>query len=173
MEFFDWIFEMFMPRMLGIYESSRKDAPFGTDCRHSCHGAGKTLGSSIGPASQTSMLAGGQESHAACLGGRTVRCPGRTGRLCPLPATNRAVCRTGHPGNSPEHRRRKKKESIPPQILLAQEEEIQQLISRFESEELHGQSVAQLEVLVRTAVFKSANALVGWLLQKAAERADA
>jgi hypothetical protein len=38
---------------------------------------------------------------------------------------------------------------------------------------LHGQSVAQLEVLVRTAVFKSANALVGWLLQQAADRADA
>jgi hypothetical protein len=38
---------------------------------------------------------------------------------------------------------------------------------------LHGQSVAQLEVLVRTAVFKSANALVGWLLQEAADRADA
>lgn len=38
---------------------------------------------------------------------------------------------------------------------------------------MHGQSVAQLEVLVRTAVFKSANALVGWLLQKAADRADA
>jgi hypothetical protein len=38
---------------------------------------------------------------------------------------------------------------------------------------LHGQSVAQLEILVRTAVFKSANALVGWLLQKAADRADA
>lgn len=33
--------------------------------------------------------------------------------------------------------------------------------------------MAQLEVLVRTAVFKSANALVGWLLQKAADRADA
>ena len=38
---------------------------------------------------------------------------------------------------------------------------------------MHGQSVAQLEVLVRTAVFQSANALVGWLLQKAADRADA
>lgn len=38
---------------------------------------------------------------------------------------------------------------------------------------MHGQSVAQLEVLVRTAVFKSANALVGWLLQQAADRADA
>ena len=32
--------------------------------------------------------------------------------------------------------------------------------------------MAQLEVLVRTAVFKSANALVGWLLQQAADRAD-
>jgi hypothetical protein len=30
-----------------------------------------------------------------------------------------------------------------------------------------------LEVLVRTAVFKSANALVGWLLQQAVDRADA
>ena len=38
---------------------------------------------------------------------------------------------------------------------------------------MHGQSVAHLEILVRTAVFKSANALVGWLLQKAADRADA
>jgi len=38
---------------------------------------------------------------------------------------------------------------------------------------LHGNAVAQLEVLVRTAVFKSANALVGWLLQQAADRIDA
>jgi len=33
--------------------------------------------------------------------------------------------------------------------------------------------VAQLEILVRTAVFKSANALVGWLLQQAVQRLDA
>jgi hypothetical protein len=38
---------------------------------------------------------------------------------------------------------------------------------------LHGTTVAQLEMLVRTAVFKSANALVGWLLQQAADRVDA
>jgi hypothetical protein len=38
---------------------------------------------------------------------------------------------------------------------------------------LHGRSVAELEILVRTAVFQSANALVGWLLQQAADRADA
>ena len=29
-----------------------------------------------------------------------------------------------------------------------------------------------MEVLVRTALFKSANALVGWLLQQAADRID-
>ena len=33
--------------------------------------------------------------------------------------------------------------------------------------------MAQLELLVRTAVFKSANELVGWLLQQAADRIDA
>lgn len=33
--------------------------------------------------------------------------------------------------------------------------------------------MAQLEILVRTAVFKSANELVGWLLQQAADRIDA
>lgn len=33
--------------------------------------------------------------------------------------------------------------------------------------------MAQLEVLVRTAVFKSANELVGWLLQQAADQIDA
>jgi hypothetical protein len=38
---------------------------------------------------------------------------------------------------------------------------------------LQGDTVAQLEVLVRTAVFQSANALVGWLLQQAVDRADA
>ena len=38
---------------------------------------------------------------------------------------------------------------------------------------MHGHGVAQLEVLVRTAVFKSANALVGWLLQQAVDRVDA
>jgi Uncharacterised protein family (UPF0236) len=38
---------------------------------------------------------------------------------------------------------------------------------------LQGNAVAQLEILVRTAVFKTANALVGWLLQRAADRIDA
>jgi hypothetical protein len=64
------------------------------------------------------------------------------------------------------------KKACPPQILLAQEEEIQQLIARFQGQHPQGNSVAQLEVLVRTAVFKSANALVGWLLQQAADQVD-
>jgi hypothetical protein len=66
-----------------------------------------------------------------------------------------------------------KKKGCPPEIRLAQEEEIQRLIASFQTEELQGSAVAQLEVLVRTAVFKSANALVGWLLQQAVDRADA
>src|SRR6266403_354234 len=66
-----------------------------------------------------------------------------------------------------------KKKPIPPTILLAQDEEIQRLITQFESQAPEGNAVAQLEMLVRTAVFKSANDLVGWLLQQAAERIDA
>ena len=46
-------------------------------------------------------------------------------------------------------------------------------MARFQAQELDGNAVAQLEILVRTAVFKSANALVGWLLQQAADQADA
>jgi len=56
---------------------------------------------------------------------------------------------------------------------LAQGEEIQQLIAGFQSRDPEGNAVAQVEILVRTAVFKSANDLVGWLLQQAAERIDA
>ena len=46
-------------------------------------------------------------------------------------------------------------------------------MTRFRGQELNGLAVQQLEVLVRTAVFKSANALVGFLLQEAARRIDA
>ena len=58
-------------------------------------------------------------------------------------------------------------------ILLAQEQEIQQVVARFQSQSVQGDAVAQLELLVRAAVFKSANELVGWLLQQAADRLDA
>jgi hypothetical protein len=55
---------------------------------------------------------------------------------------------------------------------LAQEEEIQLLIAQFQSQAPEASAVARLEVLVRAAVFKSANELMGWLLQQAAERID-
>jgi hypothetical protein len=64
-------------------------------------------------------------------------------------------------------------EQASPQILLAQDQEIQQLMARFQADEPNGVAVQELEVLVRTAVFKSANELVGYLLQKAADRIDA
>ncbi|MEI7733693.1 MAG: ISKra4 family transposase [Verrucomicrobiota bacterium] len=45
-------------------------------------------------------------------------------------------------------------------------------MARFQAGEPNGVAVQQLEVLVRTALFKPANALIGFLLQQAAERAD-
>jgi hypothetical protein len=46
-------------------------------------------------------------------------------------------------------------------------------MTHFQSQTPHGQLVQELELLVRTAVFKSASALVGVLLQQAADRSDA
>jgi len=47
--------------------------------------------------------------------------------------------------------------------LLAQAQEIQQLIEQFQGQKPTGRAVQGPEVLVRTALFKPANALVGWL----------
>ena len=47
------------------------------------------------------------------------------------------------------------------------------MIGRYQSHAPRATAVAELELLVRTAVFKSANALVGWLLQQTVERIDA
>jgi len=58
-------------------------------------------------------------------------------------------------------------------LILAQNAEIQQLISRFAGEQLTGSTAQQLEGLIRTAVFKSANEVVGFLFQQAADRIDA
>jgi len=46
-------------------------------------------------------------------------------------------------------------------------------MTHFQEQTPHGQMVQELELLVRTALFKPANALVGWLLQAAADRSDA
>jgi len=46
-------------------------------------------------------------------------------------------------------------------------------MATFQAAQPNGLAVQQLEVLVRTAVFKSANQLVGFLLQQAADRVDA
>ena len=42
-------------------------------------------------------------------------------------------------------------------------------MARFEAAEPNGVAVQQMEVLVRTAIYKPANALVGFLLQGAAD----
>jgi hypothetical protein len=46
-------------------------------------------------------------------------------------------------------------------------------MARFQAGQPNGVVVQQLEVLVRTAIFKPANALVGFLLQQAADQVDA
>ena len=46
-------------------------------------------------------------------------------------------------------------------------------MARFQASEPNGVAVQQLEVLVRTAIFKPANALIGFLLQAAADQIDA
>ena len=46
-------------------------------------------------------------------------------------------------------------------------------MARFQAAQPTGVAVAQLEILVRTAVFQSANELVGWMLQQAVDRIDA
>ena len=51
--------------------------------------------------------------------------------------------------------------------------QIQQLMAQFTATDPHGVAVQQMEVLLRTALFKPANARVGFLLQAAADRMDA
>ncbi len=46
-------------------------------------------------------------------------------------------------------------------------------MARFQSEKPHGVAVQQLEVLLRTAIFKPANQVIGYLLQNAADQVDA
>lgn len=46
-------------------------------------------------------------------------------------------------------------------------------MARLQAESPSGESVLQLGVLVRTALFKSANQIVGYLLQAAADKIDA
>ena len=70
--------------------------------------------------------------------------------------------------HGPSERRAQKKEPAP-ELLLAQDQEIKQLIARFETAEPNGVAVQQLEVVVRTAIYQPANALVGFLLQGAAD----
>ena len=88
-------------------------------------------------------------------------------------AIDRRVCATGHRGHPRGAQGRGQKKTPDPKILLAREAEIQALIAAFGSSAPSGSRVAELETLVRTAVFRPANELVGWLLQQAADRVDA
>jgi hypothetical protein len=56
---------------------------------------------------------------------------------------------------------------------LAQEEEVEKLIAAFRTAQPGGAVVADLEKLLRTAIFKPAAQLVGQLLQEASDKIDA
>ena len=56
---------------------------------------------------------------------------------------------------------------------MAQSAEIHQKISHFCAQSPDGSAVQQLEPLIRLAIFKPANELVGYLLQQAADKIDA
>ena len=66
-----------------------------------------------------------------------------------------------------------KKKDPTPQLLLAQEEEIRQLIDRLQTQEGSAVSLQEMEVLLRTAVFKPTKALVAYLFQRRADHLDA
>src|SRR5437762_1613678 len=76
------------------------------------------------------------------------------------------------PGRGRSERRAQKKD-LTAEVFLAQDQEIQELITRFQAAEPNGNAVQQVEVLIRTAIFKPANQLVGFLLQESADRVDA
>jgi len=59
-----------------------------------------------------------------------------------------------------------------PMFLLAQDEEIERLITRFTSQAAQGAAVQELELLLREALRKPANELIGVLLQNAASQID-
>ena len=78
----------------------------------------------------------------------------------------------GHWPNARPTRDGLKKKDPTHEIFLAQDRELQQLRARFLAAEPNGALVQPLEGLVRTAIFKPANALVAFLLQAAADRMD-
>src|ERR1035437_281182 len=122
---------------------------------------------------QPSVLRRRQERLPLCSGRTGARGGGGYRGLPAFPGVGKAV-RPAPSGKNPSRAQgRAKKKDPTPRILLAQDEEIQRLIAQFQSQVAEGEAVAQLEILVRTAVFKSANELVGWLLQQAADRIDA
>ena len=93
--------------------------------------------------------------------------------LSKVPRVGRPICTKDHRTNSSRTGCWLKKKDPTPQLLLAQEQEIQQLVVRFQAADPTGVEVQQLEMLVRMAIFKPANALIGFLLQAAADRVDA
>src|SRR5437762_11266660 len=146
-----------------------------TDRPNRAHGPGHRQRYPPGPSGallQPAMLRKRQERLALPSRRTGASAGGGHRRLPAFPGVGEAVRPTPSAKDPSRAAGGLKKKDPTPQILLAQEQEIQQLIAWFESQAAQGNAVAQLEVLVRTAVFKSSNELGGWLRQQAADRID-
>src|SRR6266496_473258 len=150
------------------------------NCPDPTHGTGQALHLLLpGPIQrrrsllQIAALGRRQESHALRPTRTSAAASGSLGGPSQIRGTDPAVRPVGDRRDPCPTGRWLQKKDLTPEILLAQDQEIQQLMARFEQTTPDGVAVQQLEVLVRTAIFKPANHLVGCLLQAAADRIDA
>src|SRR6266536_4519050 len=136
--------------------------------------AASSASCATGPPGPTTTSRAGKTARTSIATWRATNCPRCVKRSKVIKNSSNSPCNT--PRKSSLKRGQnwpaQKKDSTP-QLLLAQDQEIQQVMAHFQAAAPTGGAVQQLEVLVRTAIFKPANQLVGVLLQAAADRAEA
>src|SRR5438105_4432164 len=115
----------------------------------------------------------GQDPHPLRAPGSSRGADPTHGQLSKVSRVDGSICSTHHRTDPCRADGWIKKKDLAPEVLLAQDQEIQQLMAQFQAGQLNGVAVQELEVMVRAAVFKSANLMVGWLLQNAADQIDA
>src|ERR1043166_3304787 len=158
------------------YSSLTAIAP-GSNRSNQTHGTRQALRSarrSRRPVLQLPIQGKRQKLLPLCASRQSPGLPGSHRRLPPLLPTDPAIRPKRDPTHSRPMGQRLKKKELPKEFLLAQEAELQQVMGWFRGlSSADGNAVAKLELLVRAAVFKTANEFVGWLLQQAVEAAQA
>src|ERR1043166_5806539 len=158
------------------YSSLTAIAP-GSNRSNQTHGTRQALRSarrSRRPVLQLPIQGKRQKLLPLCASRQSPGLPGSHRRLPPLLPTDPAIRPKRDPTHSRPMGQRLKKKELPKEFLLAQEAERQRVMGWFQGlSSADGNAVAKLELLVRAAVFKTANEFVGWLLQQAVEAAQA